>query len=51
MPLTSFLGLVALVLVCAALTLVVALHLGVPLSVILGLAMLGSLGLGLRQWR
>ncbi|WP_232831330.1 hypothetical protein [Pseudogemmobacter bohemicus] len=48
---TSFLGLIALVILAAGLTLLVALNLGVPVSVIAILAMLGSLALGMKQWR
>ena len=51
MPLTSFLGLLAVVLLAAGLTLLVALNMGVPLSVIAVLAVLGSLMLGMKQWR
>ncbi|MBJ2150780.1 hypothetical protein [Paracoccus sp. IB05] len=50
MPLTSFLGLIALVILGAGLTLSLALSLGVPLPVIALVAMLGSLALGLKRW-
>lgn len=51
MPLTSFLGLLALVVVAAGLTLLLAFHLGVPMAALAFAALAGSLILGIRQWR
>ncbi|MCB5410058.1 hypothetical protein [Pseudogemmobacter faecipullorum] len=51
MPLTSFLGLIALVIFAAALTLVLAFNAGVPLIALSFAALAGSLIMGARQWR
>lgn len=51
MPLTHFLGLLALVVVAAGTSLVLAFWAGVPVLAITLAALAGSLVLGLRQWR
>ena len=51
MPLTTFLGLIAFVIAAAGLTVLFALQLGVPMSLVAFAALAGSLFLGLRQWR
>lgn len=51
MPLTHFLGLLALVVVAAGASLVLAFWAGVPVLAITLAALAGSLVLGLRQWR
>lgn len=51
MPLTSFLGLIALVILAAGATLALALWSGVPLWAVAFAALLGSLIIGGRQWR
>ncbi len=51
MPLTHFLGLLALVILAAGATLALAFWAGVPVLAISFAALAGSLVVGLRQWR
>jgi hypothetical protein len=51
MPLTHFLTLLALVILAAGATLALALWAGVPLLALSLAAMIGSVILGMRQWR
>ncbi len=51
MPLTHFLGLLALVIVAAGATLALAFWAGAPVLAISLAALVGSLILGIRQWR
>jgi hypothetical protein len=51
MPLTHFLTLLALVILAVGATLALAFWTGVPLLALSLAAMLGSLILGMRQWR
>lgn len=51
MPLTHFLGLLALVIAAAGASLALAFWAGVPVLAISFAALAGSLILGIRQWR
>ncbi|MBE2278722.1 MAG: hypothetical protein IAE87_20805 [Rhodobacteraceae bacterium] len=51
MPLTHFLGLLALTILAAGLTLILAFWAGLPLAALSLVALTGSLLLGARQWR
>ena len=51
MPLTHFLGLLAVVAAAAGATLALAFWAGVPVLAVAFAALAGSLVLGLRQWR
>ena len=51
MPLTYFLGLLALVVFAAGATLALAFWAGVPLLALAFAALAGSLAMGIRQWR
>ncbi|MBK6467364.1 MAG: hypothetical protein IPL38_17070 [Rhodobacter sp.] len=51
MPLTHFLGLLALVILAAAATLALAFWAKIPLLAIAVAALAGSVILGVRQWR
>ena len=51
MPITHFLGLLAMVITAAAVTLALAFWLHLPLAALAFAAVAGSLALGARQWR
>lgn len=51
MPLTHFLGLLALVILAAALTVLLLVWMQAPLAAVAFAALAGSLVLGARQWR